>query len=314
MCSSSNFCAHVPECSVNGWFSRWTVAALYRCSSHTSAAEPQADVWLVGTGRPSCGWWALQCQGAVTTLGLLWRIGPAEGIDCTTNSCMRSRKSDCAVLRCPLPESPGWLDANTHSDAGTRHPWKLGWQMSSCCCQIFRRRGSLNPTSLCTWELGSTAAISVTRNERPLSFEHADKNFKRTSKVLQCHPATREHEMPLRQECWVWTWGASCCLEVQVSRSDSVAVYGWGLRTVLPLWRAWGHVEILQWVWRTEVASASYVRFQFADPVAAGHYSRMKYADCLDLQLDLQRNFEIFLNFSAAKYPNLLFHPDRRFF
>ena len=36
--------------------------ALYRCSYHASAAEPQADVWLVGTGRPSCGWWALQCQ------------------------------------------------------------------------------------------------------------------------------------------------------------------------------------------------------------------------------------------------------------
>ena len=63
-----------------------------------------------------------------------------------------------------------------------------------------------------------------------------------------------------------------------------------------------------------KLSSASHVRFQFADPVAAGHYSRMKYADCLDLQLDLRRNFTMLLNFSAAKYPNLLFHPDRGFF
>ncbi len=140
--STSNLCAHVSECSVNAWIfsmdggsSKRMFLPCFGCRAARCLARCGRPR---GTGRPSCGWWALQCQGAVTTEGLLW-IGP-EGVDMswyeltvpqTHAWAIMSPKIDCAVLHCPLPGSSGWLDANTHCDARTRHPWK-GWQMSSC--------------------------------------------------------------------------------------------------------------------------------------------------------------------------------------
>ena len=180
-----------------------------------------------GTGRPSCGWWALQCQGAVTTEGLLW-IGP-EGVDMSwyeltvpqTHAWARKLIVLCCIALCPDLQG-GWTPTHTV----TLEPGILGrvgkCQVVGCPTrQLFRRRGSVNPTGLCTWELGSTEVISVAM-KNPSRFEKHDKNLKRISKVQSDH-ATHEYEMQLRQECWVLTWGASFCLKVQVRSGKQIS-------------------------------------------------------------------------------------------